>query len=450
MGLEHRGRLVAASAILVLAASSARSQTIRTYDFTHAEGVNTHLKYTDGGYNSVVNVVNDLNYLGIQQVRDSFSWSSSKGVAGIGHYEAVAQAGMTFDITIAAGGSLAAVTSSTDDPSLAERIDWIETLEAAVPGSVKAIEGANEVNNWPVAFDGYGTTYKGTDELDAALLLQQALYLDVRGSATLHDLPVYYFTGYNAGTVPVGPDPATTASLADYDTQHPYPNKGEPPDLWVARSVALGNETAADDAAEKPAVYTETGYNSLGGVKGGVSPAVQARYTLDLLLDDAASGISQTYLYQLLDAYAPGSAQGDDGFGLFDYTGAAKPVAVAIHNLNTLLADNAGSAGTFTPTTLSYTVSGEPATGHHVLMQKSNGTYVLALWDERPIWNGTTGTAVAVSAYAVHVTFTDGNVYKVLGYNPVGGTSPIINMVGEGLKVSLNGSPVLLEITASP
>lgn len=188
------------------------------------------------------------------------------------------------------------------------------------------------------------------------------------GSAVAVD----YFTGYNAGSVAVGPDPTATAGLADYDTQHPYPNNGDAPEAWVTSSQSLGNESASTGYG--PAVLTETGYSTNGGTSGGVNADVQAKYTLDLLLDDAANGISRTYLYQLMDAYKPGSPQGDDCFELFDPSNAPKAAATAIHNLVGILADTEAAASTFTPATLGYSVTGLPSTGNSLALEKADGT----------------------------------------------------------------------------
>ena len=53
------------------------------------------------------------------------------------------------------------------------------------------------------------------------------------------------------------------------------------------------------------------------------------------------------FLYVLLAAYAPGSPQGDDGYGLFDSSNQTKEVAVALHNFTTLLADPGAGAATW-------------------------------------------------------------------------------------------------------
>ena len=51
-----------------------------------------------------------------------------------------------------------------------------------------------------------------------------------------------------------------------------------------------------------------------------------------------------------------------------------------LHNLTTILADN--SSG-FTPGKVNYFIPNEPATVHDMLMEKSNGTYELAVWGEQ-------------------------------------------------------------------
>src|SRR3954462_4102770 len=43
----------------------------RVGDFLSSLGVNTHLNYTDGAYANSANVVADLNYLGVHDIRDA-------------------------------------------------------------------------------------------------------------------------------------------------------------------------------------------------------------------------------------------------------------------------------------------------------------------------------------------------------------------------------------------
>ncbi len=227
-----------------------------------------------------------------------------------------------------------------------------------------AVEGPNEVNNWPI-------TYNGVGGLDGAIAVQKDLYAMVHRNAALAGVAVDYFTGYDL--VNVGPNPATTPGLADFNTSHPYPKAGSPPLPWVNRVTALPNQPPN---AAGPAVYTETGYSTANGT----TPAQQASYSLDLYFDAASAGIAHTFLYQLMDVYPPGSRQGDDGSGLFDHNNQPKPAATAIHNLTTILADPAGDAATYTPANVSYNVTGSP-TGS-LAIQKADGTTYIAVWSE--------------------------------------------------------------------
>ena len=420
---------------------------LRASDFIASVSVNTHINYNDGAYTNLTNIVSDLAYLGITHVRDGLNTPGQFGGPSIAAYETVARAGIKFTLMVGGGGPVLAVGGTPTNPSLDQRVGYIAQLARMVPGSVAAVEGTNEINNQPINYDGQGGT--GAAQLEAALSLQRALYGLVHSDATLKGVPVYYFTGYDAGGIPLGPDPLATPGLADFNTQHPYPNGGDPPADWVSRARALPNETAAHAAAKAPAVYTETGYSSNGGVSGAVNLDVQAKYTLDLLLDAAANGIGETDLYELLDAYAPGSPQSDAGYGLFDYQGNAKPVAVAIHNLNIILTDPGAAASTFMPSTLPYTVGGASGTGHNLEMARSDGSHVIALWDEQPIWNTTTGMQTAAAVHRVTVTLNGGTgSYTVSEYDPLQGTKPIAILVDVNqATIAMSDHPVFLVVS---
>src|SRR5690606_16806296 len=136
-------------------------------------------------------------------------------------------------------------------------------------------------------------------------------------------------------------------------------------------------------------VLTEAGYYSLpgGGSWGGVDLQTQAKLTLNLLFDAAKLGVERTYLYQLLDAYAdPSNTDMEKHFGLFDINNNPKPVAKAIHNLTTILADTGAAAGG----NFDYSVSGLPTSGSVSVLQKSSGAYDVVVWNEPDIWNETT------------------------------------------------------------
>ena len=65
----------------------------------------------------------------------------------------------------------------------------LEAWEQRYPGSILAIEGPNEVNNWPI-------TYGGLSGIPGAQAFQKDLYEGVRGSEVLGNIPVLALTSW--------------------------------------------------------------------------------------------------------------------------------------------------------------------------------------------------------------------------------------------------------------
>ena len=398
-------------------------------------GVNTELPYTDGGYANIGNVVADLQYLGLTNARDGIT-DGQNSSAPLSSYITLARDGIKFTFAVASGGN---ITTASLDATL----HLIDEVNEAVPGSVVAVEGANEINNAPITFNGE------TDDLQAAIDLQQALYTAVHSDANLPGVSVDYFTGYDAYSVsqnkPIepGPDPAHTPGLADFDSQHPYPAYGTPPDQTLTPSYALTNESAS--AGYGPAVFTETGYTTAPG-DNGVNQDVQARYVLDSVFDDVVNGISRTYLFQLLDAYAPGSQQGDDGYGLFDSNNAPKEAATAIHNLVAILDDPAAGAATFAPSPLGYAVADLPSTGNSVALEKSTGVYDIVVYNEPEIWDYQTQSAMPAPTEDVTVQLA-GTYATVEVFDPLSASTPIQTLHDvSSVELGLTDHPLIVEL----
>ena len=177
---------------------------------------------------------------------------------------------------------------------------------------------------------------------------------------------------------------------------------------------------------------------------------VQAKYTLDLLMDDAKNGVAKTYLYQLMDAYQPGSPQGDDGFGLFDPNNLSKEAATAIRNLTTILADPGANASTFTPAPLSYTVTGLPSTGNSMVLEKSNGAYDIVVWNEPQIWNELTGTEIAATNVDVNVQL-GGTYSEVKLFDPLSTMTPVETLSNvSSVQLGVTDHPLIVEIEPAP
>ena len=395
------------------------AQTAASFD--DLIGVNVHMAYTWTTYADVALVESSLAYLGVDSVRDELANSTYLNIASD---EQLAAAGIKFDFV------LPVYSPSTVD--LSQFVSMVDAFATSYPGSVIAIEGANEVNLWPATYNG------GTTLADEAAL-QQALYAAVRSDPNLNGIPVYNLT--MAYTDPTQYEALGNLSSAANDANsHAYLNDLQTPEF----SMGVILPFATIDAPGLPEVITETGYETNPADSySGADQTVQAKLTLDTLMDAFKAGVSETYLYELFD-------EGGSDFGLFNADGTPKLVATAIHNLTTLLADP-GSTSSFTPGSLSYAVTGLPATtsssyGNQFLLEKSTGTFDLALWAEAPIWNPTTETEVAAPSETATVSFGQ-TQNVVLIFDPLQGATPIAAYLNtKAVQVTLTDDPLIVEI----
>jgi hypothetical protein len=389
------------------------AQSAATFD--QSIGVNVHMAYTWTPYANVTSVENDLAYLGVNHVRDDFFDASNVQV----NYDQLAAAGIKFDFVIPV------YLPSTVE--LTEFVNMVNAFTLAYPGSVSAIEGPNEVNFTPAMYAG------GTAPADQALL-QEALYAAVRADPNLAGIPVYNLTVGSTNSAQFAAL-GNLSSAANFGNEHAYV-----PD-WSTTASGLNYLLTFPqiDTPGLPTVITETGYETnLNDSYSGVDQTVQAKLTLDTLMDAFKDGVPQTYLYELID-------QGGQYFGLFSASGAPKLAATAIHDLTTLLSDP-NSTSSFTPGSLSYAVPNLPTSGNQLLLEKSNGTFDLALWNETQIWNPTTGNEIAAPVATTTVEF--GQTQKVvLVFDPVLGTTPIAAYQNvQSIQVGLTDHPVIVEV----
>ena len=387
--------------------------------FVNGLGVNIHLWETTTGYGNISLVESSLAYLGIENVRDNYLPSSLAG------FTALVNAGFHLDLAIPPAVTTAAYVSAVD------------AFNTAHPGGIIALEGPNEVNIWPVTFNG------GTTLADEAAY-QKSFYSAIRADSHLNSIPVYDLS-IGSGDPTVYQALGNLSSAANYNNLHPYLNDSHAPE-W---SLNILIPPMSVEAPGLPTVITETGYNTdPNDGYSGVDQITQAKYTLDTLMDAYKSGVVSTYLYELLDDNPdPNNTNPQDHFGLFNSDGSPKLAATAIHDLTTILADPGSTS--FAPGSLGYTVTGLTAAyGNQLLLEKSNGTFDLVLWAEPTIYstsNGGTDIPASTDVTTVNFAQVEGTVNV---FDPLVGISPIATYHNvSSVQVGITDHPLVIEVT---
>jgi hypothetical protein len=402
------------------------SQAISATDFVNSIGVNVHLSWQNTVYGDQAAVTKALSFLGVHQLRDGPP--SSGGT--LPFYQQLAGQGYKFTILVDANNFGQSGNFSQD-------LGNIGALEKANPGSVAAIEGFNEINLWPVSYQGSDTK----SNLGLGRPIQELLYSQVKGDAALHNVTVLALTvgGIDGSTAAQIGD---LSSSSDYANWHVYFSDGVEP----AANLKLGIADAHRLNPNKPVWITETGYHNNVNEPGwgGVDKTVQAKLTLNLLMDTAALGVPKTFLYELVND-GTGSATSTEGsFGLFENDWTPKAAATGIHNLTAILADPGGSA----PGTLNYTISGMPSNGNSLLLAKAGGIYDLVLWPEPAIWDPNAKAAKPAPPVPVTIKL-DQAATAVKVFDPLVGTSPVASTGNASNQIAgaIFDHPVILEIT---
>ncbi len=390
------------------------AQTPRASDaFVDAAGINVHLNYGATIYATQFPLIaTRLESLGVRHIRDGITLGQPQLCT---EAQQLVAAGIHLDVISAPSVSAADLAA----------------YAACVSPAIEAIEGPSEYDvsndpNWAQTIDAYqpvlyaAAKTLGTLPVISPAFTSAANYTAVgslRAStddANMHD----YFAGHNPGTAGWGGTDAFGAYGA----------------LTWNINVAL------QPSGTKPVMSTETGYSDALDIDA-VSAAVKEHYLLRTLLEQWNAGIVRTYLYELVDEGATPYSH----FGLLDASGNPKPAFTAVQGLLAHVADP-GTAPTLVPLSLGI---GGAASIHHVLLQKRNGTYVLALWNEVSEWNVDQQTAIATAPLPVTLSFaTAPSAIATTTFDDASGTATTqTHATGTVIGVSISGNPTLVDIT---
>lgn len=368
---------------------------ITTSSFVNSLGINTHIDSYAYGYQNLSTVEAAINYLGFKNIRDS---ASNGGDAST--WLQVAQAtGAKFDDFI----------GETSPSGMQTELGYIQQL--ASEGILNFVEGGNEED------DAYPESL-GNNQWITAQFQQQVYALGQ--SLGLPVINMSFGAGWTAANNWQG-DYGTVGDLSgytNYANAHTYPGVGQTPDF----SIQTLNNDAHLAASSRPVITTEMGWDTNTFSQGSVAP-----YIVQAAFDAMKDGDAKTYFYALFN-------DGSGAFGLMNSDGSPTPAGTALHNLTSLLADTGANAASFTPGSLNFSLSGAQSGDNTLLMQKSNGSDWIALWDDSA---GTHSVTVNLGSTAS----------QILVFDPVTGTSSIASANNtNSITVNLGNDPLLIEV----
>ena len=444
--MKIRNRMGRAISVLVLALiaqisiSPARAaedvRAVSASDFLNSLGMCTHIGQ---GADDPQQSAKALAFAGIRNIRDDASARHIKDWIAVHQ-----QAGIKVVLTM----------SGPSDATIPRLIDMSKRLAAA--DALLALEGPNEPNNWGVTFEGKKSG--GDSTFVPIAKWQAAYYAAAKADPVLKNYPVFHSSeaggsepdnvGLQYLTIPQGgsalmPDGTRYADFANvhnYICRKPaiidnmaWENAdpvfhGWPDGVFVEygktwRKGFAGYSNA--DLEKLPRVTTETGW--ITGGKKGLTEEQQGRLYLNMYLAQFKRGFKYTFIYMLRDG-----GGSDAGYGIVHNDYEPKKSATFLHNLTTILADHGSVAHSVS---LAYTIPNAPATVHDLLLQKSDGSFELVVWNEK-----------ANGSDTVNVEFAKPFASAKL-YDPTVGTQPTRELKSaRSIALELSDHPVAIEI----
>jgi hypothetical protein len=337
--VDQQGSGTASATTNVLLQSVTGEQALTNYQFTDSVGVNVHLAYGNTVYASQFpQIMQSMINLGVKHYRDGlnqyaqpFQYQNAEmlGKAGI-------KADWLMDFNNSAGIISSAYTNAPDATAEFEGPNE-DDAEAGPPllAFMRLLNDTVRANPITAAMPIIGPSF-----IQPSSYAAQGNLSSLINFGNTHD----YFGTRNPETAPYG---GGFYNCGGYGSMQF--------DMCLAAMVGVN----------EPVVSTETGYES----GAGLSDAIIGRYELRTLFESLMLGVMRTFLYELID-------DPSGNWGLLTDSFSPRPAYTAIQNVLSLLKDSSFAR----PGKLDYTLAGNTQNVHHVLLQKSDSTFYLAIW----------------------------------------------------------------------
>jgi hypothetical protein len=317
-------------------------QAISADSFVDTAGVNVHLSFWDTPYRTnFPGVLSALQGLGVRHVRD-----------GLYNYGADASAYYYQQHDSLAGVGISTIYSVP--------INTPTSLVVAYPNLVTDFEGYEGPNEYDLSGD--------PDWASNLTVYQTLLYQTVRYNPTTAMYPVLGPSLVNSTS---WPQVSSLATYMDFGNLHNY-YAGYNPGTTTTSGIPTAIQNLQAGWGSVPIITTETGYIYQDYMS--IAYDIGGTYMPRVLLEQYLNGILRTYDYELVDIQSDHTQ-----YGLLTADLTPRPAYTAMANLLNLLSD---PGPVFALTSLGFTLNGDTTNVNHLLMQKRDGSFWLALWIE--------------------------------------------------------------------
>ena len=417
--------------------------------FVDSVGVNVHLHYYDTAYTDFAGkVLPSLRDLGVRHIRDGVCPVADGTKPG------------RLRTLLTELGVRATLLVDPRCESVPEAAAYVQTVLGA--GLLAALEGPNE-------YDLSGDPAWA----DALRAYQTELYATFKSVPATATVPVIGPSVTSEGAAEALGDVTRDADIVNLHSYYSF----RPPETrgwgnngygslgWQLEAMAqpLGAVETGAAVYAPPVIVTETGYHNVyrNTDRLGLPEEVTAAYLPRLLLNHFDGGVARTFIYELLDEWdEPGNSEAN--YGLVRFDGSKKPAFVALKNLLALLNDP-GRA--FVPGSLALELEPGSSTGSSTdmstglntglntvswtLMQKRDGDFYLAVWDNAPMFDPEAATSEIVRASQT-VTLKFGEPITAVSRALPGESAEWepLTLTGTDLSLGIGSEVTLLRITA--
>jgi hypothetical protein len=392
--------------------------------FRDSVGVVTHITYYDTAYGNWPRVVSRLQELGVRHLREGVYANPKWRDWNERYYRAVelaAARGIRFTFGLNPPGS---GTGTLDQV--------LDVVGGRLRKAAEALEAPNEMDKyvggrrWPALLSAFG----------------RDLRREVRARGALRSLRIL---GPSFGTAAGPSRVGDQRSWLDVGNIHPYTGGLSPSPQHVRSELARASVTAG----RRPVWATEAGFHnalnsSTPGAQPPVSEAAASVYLVRTFLEHFRSGIGRTYAYELIDEKRDRARRdAEQHFGLLRHDFSRKP---AFHALKNLLAVVGGSEGRSRLRPLRMRVSRPAGEVRRLVLQKPDGTYVVALWRHASVWDRERRRPLRVAPDRIALDLP--SAARVAVANPIrSAKSSRLRVRGGRVRVRLGADPLLLEVT---